>query len=418
MFLFKSESVDKSCLQIALAILSFNLFTATYNELSAFKTENRVEDVNNRTTNLAAISQQMSASIQQLSSGFETVNEKQHSIQEQVSGGRQVLQDAVVTLDDAEHYIENLAEVVGILGKRVSEISSAVEIITNIAEQTNLLALNAAIEAARAGEQGRGFSVVADEVRKLAEMSASSAKEIKNYAFELGKGMSETLENMRSAQTSVQGGIKNVREAIKPFDQIALSSSQLTEIMEELTSTSEQQATVSAEVATNATAITTATNFASEIGKEAREHSIIMRTVFNDKWPLLQKNMDKAGIIAFLAERIIDHSRWIDKVVSVLRNESKETQLADQFNCKLGKWYYSEGKEIIQGYSKDVQDLFLKLEMPHNLVHQYGIAAIKYHHRGDMAAAFREAMNLTGSSREIISLLMNLIESVQEESKV
>lgn len=415
MFNFKAKSNDSECLQVALAVLAFNLFTATYNELTAFKTENRVQAVNNETSNLAAVSEEMSATIQNMTGGFETATGNQRSIEGQVAGGRQSLKDAVNTLAEGEKYITTLAGVVDNLSKRVSEITSAVEIITSIADQTNLLALNAAIEAARAGEQGRGFSVVADEVRKLAEMSATSAKDIKRYAAELGRGMSETLENMQKAQSSVQTGIKSVQEASEPFERIAMNTVQLTKILEELTTAAEEQSAVTEEVAANATAITAATDFASEIGREAFEHSRTMREVFESNWPALEKNLDRAGLVSFLAQRVIDHSRWLDKVVSVLRNESMTAQLPDQHNCQLGKWYYGEGRAVIQGYSAEVKELYAKLEEPHRLVHQHGLAALHHHERGDSDAAFREAMNLTGAARQVISVLMRLISAVRIE---
>lgn len=53
---------------------------------------------------------------------------------------------------------------------------------------------------------------------------------------------------------------------------------------------------------------------------------------------------------------------------------------------------------------------------PHRLVHQYGIAAIGHHGRGNPGAAFREAMNLTGAAREIIEVMMKLIDAVRKES--
>lgn len=419
MFKFRpnSNSLDNECLQVALAALSFNLFTATYNELTAFKTENRIEAVNREASGLAAASEEMSASIQELTGSFETVTGNQRTVEQQIAEGRRTLQAAVSSLDEAGQYITNLAAVVEQLGKRVSEITSAVEIITSIAEQTNLLALNAAIEAARAGEQGRGFSVVAEEVKKLADMSAASAKEIKIYAQELGRGMSETMENMLKAQNSVQSGITKVQEASVPFDEIQSNTAELTRVMEEQTATVQEQSAVSQEVAANATAITAATDFASEVDREAFEHSRVMRRVFDRYWPVLEKGKDRAGLVSFLAQRVVDHSRWIDKVVAVLRNETKAAELPDHHNCALGKWYYGEGKETVQQYSTAVRDLFGRLEEPHRLVHQYGLDAVRCHQKGDNNGAFMEAMKLTGASVEIINTLMLLIEAVRKESR-
>lgn len=95
MFKLRSKKEDNSHLQIALTVLAFNLFTASYNELTAFKTENRVGAVNNETSNLAAASEEMSSSIQEIVQGFSTATGNQRSIHNQVLEGRRNLIDAV-----------------------------------------------------------------------------------------------------------------------------------------------------------------------------------------------------------------------------------------------------------------------------------------------------------------------------------
>lgn len=101
----------------------------------------------------------------------------------------------------------------------------------------------------------------------MAEMSAGSAMEIKKYASDLGKEMTQTLENMQRAQEAVKDGIKNVEEASLPLDEFAANTSRITEILEDLTATAEEQTAATEEVAANASAIATATDFATEIGK-------------------------------------------------------------------------------------------------------------------------------------------------------
>ena len=97
--------------------------------------------------------------------------------------GNSMTQEIVAEVEQMSELMAKAIEVMKELEKNSKQIGSAVGIITDIAEQTNLLALNAAIEAARAGDKGKGFAVVADEIRKLAEISAVSAKEIKDMVI-------------------------------------------------------------------------------------------------------------------------------------------------------------------------------------------------------------------------------------------
>jgi methyl-accepting chemotaxis protein len=107
------------------------------------------------------------------------------------------------------------------------KIVDIISVIDGIAFQTNILALNAAVESARAGEQGRGFAVVATEVRNLAHRSAAAAKEIKAL-------IGDSVER-------VDAGTKLVDAAGKTMEEVVIAVKHVTDIMAEISASSNEQ---------------------------------------------------------------------------------------------------------------------------------------------------------------------------------
>jgi methyl-accepting chemotaxis protein len=106
--------------------------------------------------------------------------------------------------------------------------SQIIKDINEIAFQTNLLALNAAVEAARAGEAGRGFAVVAEEVRSLALRSKEAAM--------------KTEELIRESVRQAGDGESMSKEAIQKLSEIAAGIAKVSDVVEEITATSKEQA--------------------------------------------------------------------------------------------------------------------------------------------------------------------------------
>jgi methyl-accepting chemotaxis protein len=121
-------------------------------------------------------------------------------------------------------------------------------VIREIADQTNLLALNASIEAARAGEAGRGFAVVATEVRNLADRTMKATANIDALIVKIKGDSERAIQGMRSGETQVTRSVAMVgsaREALNGINElmgnavqrvkeIATSSTQQTEAMNEI----------------------------------------------------------------------------------------------------------------------------------------------------------------------------------------
>ncbi|MGL5677613.1 MAG: methyl-accepting chemotaxis protein [Cellulosilyticaceae bacterium] len=97
------------------------------------------------------------------------------------------------------HITQMIYEHVKNLGDEASNINQIITLITNINKQTNLLSLNASIEAARAGEAGRGFAVVADEVRQLSAQIEASVSTINHTLSRIQEKKDLTLGEMDKA---------------------------------------------------------------------------------------------------------------------------------------------------------------------------------------------------------------------------
>ena len=159
--------------------------------------------------------------------------EKMTSIVKQnADNARQVNQLATSTRDQAENsgvVVGRAVTAMGEISTSSKKIADIITVIDEIAFQTNLLALNAAVEAARAGEQGRGFAVVASEVRTLAGRSADAAREIKDL--------------INDSVDKVVHGSELVNASGMTLEEIVVGVKKVTDIIAEITASSQEQAT-------------------------------------------------------------------------------------------------------------------------------------------------------------------------------
>ncbi|MCL6744357.1 methyl-accepting chemotaxis protein [Kosakonia sp. R1.Fl] len=179
-------------------------------------------DLSSRTEQQASALQETAASMEELKITVRQNADNAHSAQ-------QLAESASVSAQKGGEVMTNLDKIMTEITVNSRQIADINSVIDSIANQTNILALNAAVEAARAGEQGRGFAVVAGEVRNLAKRSADAAKEIRQL-------INTCVANMNIGSQEVELAGSSMQEIVK-------SVIQVTDIMAEITSASDEQST-------------------------------------------------------------------------------------------------------------------------------------------------------------------------------
>jgi methyl-accepting chemotaxis protein-1 (serine sensor receptor) len=178
------------------------------------------DDLSQRTQEQAAALEETASSMEQMTS----------TVRRNADSARQANTLALNARNQAESggsVVTRAVSAMAEINESSRRISDIIGVIDEIAFQTNLLALNAAVEAARAGEQGRGFAVVASEVRSLAQRSATAAKEIKDL--------------INDSVGKVKAGSALVEASGQTLHQITTAIKQVSDIVAEITTASEEQ---------------------------------------------------------------------------------------------------------------------------------------------------------------------------------
>src|SRR5262249_27698900 len=165
--------------------------------------------------------------------------------------GQEAVSNSITGMGEIREQIQETSKRIKRLGESSQEIGEIVELISDITEQTNVLALNAAIQAASAGESGRGFTVVAEEVQRLAERSAEATKQIGAIVKTI---QTDTQDAVSAMEKSTQGVVEGARlsdAAGQALSEIGSVSRQLAQLIEGITTTTEQQAKSANDVATS-----------------------------------------------------------------------------------------------------------------------------------------------------------------------
>ncbi len=221
-----------------------------------------------QTTQAATAMEEMSATVIEVAKNAQQVSESSTEAQEIATNGGEIVRQAIIAMQEVSDSTTSTADTIGKLGKSSEEIGSIISVINDIADQTNLLALNAAIEAARAGEQGRGFAVVADEVRKLAERTTTATKEISGMIGAIQTETNTAVSAMSEGIDKVDNGVRLANEAGDALAQIETGIQNVTDMVRQIATSTEEQSATSDEISRNMDAISeVATSNESALGE-------------------------------------------------------------------------------------------------------------------------------------------------------
>lgn len=308
-----------------IALLDFSL---AHTELMSFRAALKVQEVSQRSTDLAAVSEEIAASAEEVGASTQEISAGMQELQtgsmENIKRIDRLGKLSINVNETMNSMVANAKE----LAEKTKKIENINQNVANIADQTNLLALNAAIEAARAGEHGRGFSVVADEVRKLATQTKDAVTEVKNISNE----MIDKTTVTNNAVNIVKGAFEEyIIEANQVSETIRESMGRLqetTSATDNIANATQQQASATENLANLAEGMASDSDFGESIRDEAAHLSQIIR-------PVLQVN-EREDINSILAARLVDHANFLRNTIN---NAGKGGRATTHHECAFGKWY-------------------------------------------------------------------------------
>jgi len=171
---------------------------------------------------------EQASALEEISSSMATIGGQTKQNAENASQARQLADESQKSAHRGNEQMQKMMAAMEDINTSSDKISKIIKVIDEIAFQTNLLALNAAVEAARAGKHGRGFAVVAEEVKNLAERSSKAAH--------------ETTEIIDDSHKKTLYGTQMASETAKALTEIMLGITKVTDLVNEISHASNEQA--------------------------------------------------------------------------------------------------------------------------------------------------------------------------------
>ena len=370
--------------------------------------QNQAAVISDSISSIAAATEEMAASASEVSTAAEQTASRAQESYSKTEEGNMAISSMMGNMDLLENAMSSMFGGVQKFSGFTDEINSLTAIVRDIANQTNLLALNAAIEAARAGEAGRGFAVVADEVKQLASKTEKATLEIETVTNTMNSLMEEVGGSVSSSQDCLSQSLDSLETVAIALSDVTSVVNDVTEQVQTISTSANEQRSVSQEMAGKLNEITLSVQQEHQQINEVAVHAATLNNSIKNQFEILSSfNHDEV----FLQAVKSDHVNWKIRLASMALGGAiiPDNELSDHTQCRLGKWYYSAGKD-----SYGSIEAFGKMENPHARVHAIGKEIAQLASTGQTEAACQKVDEMAGYSKELFAHIEELLENVRQ----